>query len=71
MWWLLALIAIASVSIGVSRVLAAWHPGLTYYHLAYLLLTRTIGWFVALYLTAGVLVLLSRRRRPLLRPEGP
>jgi hypothetical protein len=71
MWWLLALIAITSVSIGVSRVLAAWHPGLSYYRLAYLLLTRTIGWFVALYLTAGVLVLLSRRRRPLLRPESP
>jgi hypothetical protein len=71
-WWLLGLIAFASVLIGVSRAWPAWQLGsASYYRLAYLLLTRTIGWFVALYLTAGILVLLRRRRRPVLRPESP
>ncbi len=68
-WVLLALIAFVSVSIGVSRAFLAWHSG-AYYRLGYLLLTRSIGWFVALYLAAGIVVLLSRRR-PLLRPESP
>ncbi len=67
-WGLLALIAVVSLLIGVSRAFLAWHAG-TYYHLGYLLLTRTIGWFAALYLAAGILVLLSRR--PVLRPESP
>jgi len=65
-WLLLALIAFVSVSIGVSRAFLAWHSG-GYYHLGYLLLTRSIGWFVALYLAAGILVLLGRH--PALRPE--
>ena len=71
-WWLLALIALGSLAIGSSRAWAAWHSGITisYYRVAYLLLTRTIGWFVALYLVAGIIVLLSRRR-PLLTPESP
>jgi uncharacterized membrane protein YfcA len=71
-WWLLALISLASLSIGVSRAYLSWNSGShSYYHGAYLLLTRTIGWFVALYLTTGILVVLSHRRRPLLRPESP
>ena len=72
-WWLLALIALASLTIGASRAWLAWQTGaaVTYYHVVYLLLTRTIGWFVALYLVAGVLVMLSRRRRPVLTPESP
>jgi hypothetical protein len=67
-WLLLALIALASLLIGVFRAVLAWHSG-TYYRLGYLLLTRTIGWFVALYLAAGIIVLWGRR--PLLRPESP
>jgi len=72
-WWLLALLAFASLAIGGSRAWAAWNSGIgiSYYHAAYLLLTRTIGWFTALYLVAGLLVMLSRRRRPLLTPESP
>jgi hypothetical protein len=71
-WWWLALIVIASLSVGLSRAYVAWHAGgVSYYHLIYLLLTRSIGWFVLLYLTAGILVTWSRRRRPLLRPESP
>jgi hypothetical protein len=71
-WWLLGLIAFASVLIGVMRAwLASQVAPFSYYRLAYLLLTRTIGCFVVLYLIAGILVLLSRRRRPVLRPESP
>jgi hypothetical protein len=72
-WWLLALIGAASIVIGGSRAWLAWHTNAatSYYHISYLLLTRTIGWFVALYLVAGILVMLNRRRRPVLTPESP
>jgi hypothetical protein len=59
-WLLLALIAGTSLLIGVVRAYLAWHSG-TYYRLGYLLLTRSIGWFVALYLAVGVIALLMRR----------
>jgi Domain of unknown function (DUF4184) len=63
-WLLLASIAVASLMIGVSRAFLAWHADERLYHLGYLLLTRTIGWFIALYLAAGIIVLLSRRLEP-------
>jgi Domain of unknown function (DUF4184) len=71
--WLLALIATTSMAIGISRAWLAWHTGVvtSYYHICYLLLTRTIGWFGALYLIAGIVVVLTRRRRPMLTPESP
>ena len=62
-WLVLTVISLASVLIGVSRAYLAWHAS-TYYHLGYLLLTRTIGWFTVLYLAAGVVTLLSRRLEP-------
>ncbi len=62
-WFLLTVISIASLLIGVSRAFLAWHAS-TYYHLAYLLLTRTIGWFAVFYLAAGIVVMLSRRLEP-------
>src|SRR5882724_13372077 len=62
-WLVLTVISITSVLIGVSRAYLAWHAS-TYYHLGYLLLTRTIGWFAVLYLAAGVVTLLSRRLEP-------
>lgn len=62
-WLLLALIALAALLIGFARAFLAWHSG-TYYRLGYLLLTRTISWFVALYLAAGIILLLSRRPMP-------
>jgi hypothetical protein len=62
-WLTLAAISFASVLIGISRALLAWHAS-SYYHLCYLLLTRTISWFAALYLAAGIVVLLSRRPEP-------
>jgi Domain of unknown function (DUF4184) len=62
-WLVLTVITFASLSIGVSRAYLAWHAT-SYYHLGYLLLTRTIGWFAVLYLVAGILTLLSRRLVP-------
>lgn len=59
----LAMITLASVLIGVSRAYLAWRAG-SYYHLGFLLLTRTIGWFAVLYLAAGIVILLSRRLEP-------
>jgi hypothetical protein len=66
-WLVLGLISFASLSVGVSRVYFAWHAT-SYYHLGYLLTTRTIGWFAVLYLAAGVVTLLSRRHEP--EPAG-
>ena len=63
-WLVLAMITLASMLIGVSRAYLAWHAAGSYYHLGYLLLTRTIGWFAVLYLAAGVVTLLSRRLEP-------
>jgi hypothetical protein len=62
-WLLLLMVLLVSLLIGVSRALMVWHSS-SFYHLAYLLLTRTIGWFVLLYLVAGSLTLLSRRLEP-------
>jgi hypothetical protein len=62
-WLVLGMISLASVLIGVWRAYLAWHAS-SYYHLGYLLLTRTIGWFAVLYLTAGIVMMLSRRLEP-------
>ena len=62
-WRLLVMIAFVSLLIGVSKAYLVWNSG-SYYHLGYLLLTRTIGCFAVLYLAAGVVTLLSRRLEP-------
>jgi hypothetical protein len=59
-WLVLILIGVAAVVIGVLRAVTVWHFG-GYYHLGYLLLTRTIAWFAALYLATGVVVVIVRR----------
>jgi Domain of unknown function (DUF4184) len=62
-WLALLMVSFFALLIGVSRSLLVWHAS-SFYHLAYLLLTRTIGWFLALYLVAGMLTLLGRRLEP-------
>jgi Domain of unknown function (DUF4184) len=62
-WLLLSMISCVALLIGIARAYLAWHAT-TYYHLAYLLLTRTISWFLLLYLIAGVVAVLSRRLEP-------
>jgi hypothetical protein len=63
-WLILLMISLSALLIGVSRAYLAWHSNTTFYHLGYLLLTRTIGWFAVLYLLAGLLTVLSRRLEP-------
>jgi Domain of unknown function (DUF4184) len=62
-WLILLVVAFFSLFIGVSRAVLAWNAA-GYYHLGYLLLTRTLGWFALSYLTAGLVTLLSRRLEP-------
>jgi hypothetical protein len=62
-WFVLTMISCVSLLVGVLRTYLAWNDT-SYYHLGYLLLTRTIGSFVVLYLAAGVVTLLSRRLEP-------
>jgi hypothetical protein len=62
-WLVLVVISFVSLLIGVSKAYLAWNSG-SYYHLGFLLLTRTIGWFAVLFLAAGVVTLLSRRLEP-------
>jgi len=63
-WLVLCMVATSALLIGVSRAFLSWHSGSTFYHLGFLLLTRTIGWFAVLYLLAGALTVLSRRLEP-------
>jgi Domain of unknown function (DUF4184) len=63
-WLALTMISCIALLIGVGRAIVAWHAGSSYYHLGYLLLTRSIGWFLVLYLIVGVLTLLGPGRSP-------
>lgn len=62
-WLALSLIATVGLAVGVSKALFAWGNA-SYYHLCYLLLTRSIATFAVLYLIAGILTVLSRRPMP-------
>ncbi|HEY6484633.1 MAG TPA: DUF4184 family protein [Steroidobacteraceae bacterium] len=60
---LLVLICLAAIAIGAWQGWRNWNMA-TYYHLAYLLLTRIIAWFATLYLAVGLIVMFSRRPVP-------
>jgi Domain of unknown function (DUF4184) len=62
-WFLLSLVGAAALVIGGTRALMLWHTG-SYYRLEFLVLTRVLGWFCALYLAAGVAVQINRRMIP-------
>jgi hypothetical protein len=62
-WITLSMIGVVATLIGVSRAFLDWHSG-SYYFLCYLLLTCTIGWFVLLYVAAGMLATYGRRLVP-------
>jgi hypothetical protein len=66
-WLLLLIIGGAALSMGALLVYKVWYV-VSYYRLAYLLLTRVIAWFLALYLAAGLLVMINRRPEP--EPAG-
>lgn len=62
-WLTLSLISAVALAVGVSKALLGW-GAVSYYHLCYLLLTRSIATFAVLYLSAGILTVLGRRPVP-------
>ena len=65
-WLILSLVAVAAAVVG-TLVVRLHHHDLTFYGMAYLLLTRTLAWFVLLYVMAGTLMSLSGRTQPQLQ----
>jgi hypothetical protein len=62
-WILLLLVIVGAIAMGSFHAVRAHHQELTTtYRLIYLLLTRTLAWFVFLYMLAGTLVCLAQRR---------
>jgi len=59
---ILVLVSTIAIAIGAFIAVRAVYFDGAFYRLVYLLLTRTIAWFMALYLGAGLLVLIIRRK---------
>jgi len=64
---LLVIVVTAAIAIGSIQALHTIHPTSTFYRAAYLLITRTLAWFMLLYVAAGVLVSLTEPPQP--QPE--
>ena len=63
-WLLLLLVVVAAAIIGTVQALRAHYQIPTFYSMAYLLLTRTLAWFLLLYVAAGTVLMLSERAQP-------
>jgi hypothetical protein len=59
---ILMLVSTIAIAVGAFIAIRVAYLDGAFYRLVYLLLTRTIAWFMALYLGAGLLVLLIRRK---------
>jgi hypothetical protein len=59
---ILVLVSTIAVAIGAFIAIRTAYLDGVFYRLMYLLLTRSIAWFMALYMAAGMLVLLMRRK---------
>lgn len=59
---ILMLVSTIAVAIGAFIAIRVVYLDGAFYRVVYLLLTRTIAWFMALYLAAGLLVLAFRRK---------
>ncbi len=63
---MLLLVAVAAIAIGTLHALhGVQFPVASVYFVFYLLLTRTVAWFMLLYIIAGSLEVLARRPQPL------
>jgi hypothetical protein len=62
--WMLLLVSVVAALMGGFQALQAALHAQTNYRIIYLLLTRSIAWFVVLYLLAGMLVMLTRKAEP-------
>jgi hypothetical protein len=58
----LVLVFTIAVAVGAFISMRAAYLGVTNYRVIYLLLTRSIAWFMMLYLAVGLLVMLGRRK---------
>jgi hypothetical protein len=67
-WLLLSLVVVAAVAMGTFQAMRTHHQFPTVYRLIYLLLTRTVAWFIVLYLAVGSLFLLTQRPQPQQEP---
>ncbi len=65
---LLLLVVTAAVALGTVQAVRTHQQFPTVYRLIYLLLTRTVAWFVVLYLAVGSLFLLTQRPQPQREP---
>jgi hypothetical protein len=59
---ILVLVSTIAVAIGAFIAIRTAYLDGVFYRLMYLLLTRSIAWFMAFYMAAGMLVLLMRRK---------
>ncbi len=59
-WLILSLVAVTAAVVGTLAV-TLHHRDLTFYGMTYLLLTRTLAWFMLLYVLAGTIVTLTER----------
>jgi len=66
-WLLLLLVGAAAIGMGALTVFKVHHGPLTVYRLFYLLLTRTVAWFMLLYVAVGAVVMRARRPQPQLQ----
>lgn len=63
---MLLAVTVAAIAIGTLHALhGVQYPAPRVYLLIYLLLTRTVAWFMLLYILAGTLEVRARRRQPL------
>jgi hypothetical protein len=63
-WVLVLLVTVTAAAIGSYLAARAALAGVSNYRVIYVLLTRSIAWFGALYLAAGLLVTFSSRKKP-------
>lgn len=56
------LLVLVTAAVGIGCYLTFRATGKSNYHVIYLLLTRTIAWFVALYIAAGLVLTFGRRK---------
>ena len=66
-WLLLLLVGAAAIGMGAFTVLRAHHEPQTVYRTLYLLLTRTVAWFMLFYVAVGAVVMSTRRPQPQLQ----
>ena len=63
-WLLLLVVIAAAIVVGSFQAVRTYHEAPTVYRLIYLLLTRTLAWFMLLYVVVGALLVSLQRPQP-------